>query len=164
MTTSCSICMEDILAKDKYITPCNHTFHKNCFAQLINANKKSKLHCPNCKFLLNKPVFDNELIQKEINDYLEEWDSDLNCDDLIEQINLTYGKTFLINNEQIKDICISRGRERGRGTMRKTNKKRNKRKTYRTKPYKTKPYKTKPYKTKLYRTKTYKKKTYNKKY
>ena len=31
MTTNCSICMEDILVKDKYTTPCNHTFHKNCF-------------------------------------------------------------------------------------------------------------------------------------
>jgi hypothetical protein len=42
----CSICLDDINTDDdKYITKCNHIYHKNCL------NKWDKNTCPNCRLI-----------------------------------------------------------------------------------------------------------------
>ncbi len=41
----CGICMEQLLENDKYITQCNHIFHKEC----INKWLQIKDNCPYCR-------------------------------------------------------------------------------------------------------------------
>lgn len=41
----CSICIENILDKDKHITKCEHTFHKECIDKWLESNNK----CPYCR-------------------------------------------------------------------------------------------------------------------
>ncbi len=140
----CPICYENITPDTRYNTPCGHTFHKECFDQLAEVNKKSKLKCPVCSKVLKSPLFDEELIQKEIEDYISEWES-LNCDDLIEQIKLIYEKTFDIDENLIINICNkykTGGRSkknRKRKTKKRTKKnKRRKHKSHRKKVFKNK--------------------------
>lgn len=46
-TTTCSICMEDLLYKEyAHITNCKHYFHTNCINKLFESNLKC---CPNCR-------------------------------------------------------------------------------------------------------------------
>lgn len=43
----CSICIEEILVDDCFITTCGHIFHKICIKDSYNVNKK----CPDCRAL-----------------------------------------------------------------------------------------------------------------
>jgi hypothetical protein len=85
-------------------TKCGHEFHKECFDTLENTYRNATLKCPMCNTVLRTPKFTSDLINKEINEYKEEW-GELDCDDLIKQIDLTYGKTFEIDKDEIHIEC-----------------------------------------------------------
>lgn len=104
-TVSCRICLGEISPDEEtHKTKCGHTFHKECFDTLEKTYSKAALRCPICNETLRTPLFDSKLINKEIEEYKEDW-GELNCDDLIEQIELTYGKNFVIDKKLIKDEC-----------------------------------------------------------
>ncbi len=48
----CGICIEHIIDKDKYITSCNHIFHKECINKWLQLNNK----CPYCRTELTTPL------------------------------------------------------------------------------------------------------------
>ena len=148
---TCSICLGELLPEEQiYKTKCGHKFHKECFDTLENTYQNATLKCPMCNTVLRTPKFTSELINKEINDYKEEWD-ELDCDDLTKQIELTYGKTFDINKDEIHIECeknITKG-----GKKHTTKKMQNKIQNNNKKTYKKKTYKKKTYKKKTYRKK-----------
>ncbi len=124
---NCTICMDAILDdNDKFTTKCNHTFHKSCFDTYHKANPANILKCPNCQTTLNIPVFDDEKIEEDIDEYIENWRDELrdnptkfNCNDLITQIKLTYKDKFIIDDKLIKNICEKRGLMGGKTIKRK---------------------------------------------
>jgi hypothetical protein len=48
----CNICIEHIIDEDKYITKCNHIFHKECINKWLQLNNK----CPYCRTELTTPL------------------------------------------------------------------------------------------------------------
>jgi len=74
-----------------------------------------------CNNNLRVPKFTDEMIDTEINDYIEDWGS-LDCNELLDQIKQTYRDKFIIDDNYILEKC----RQHTGGTRRKI---RNKRKT-----------------------------------
>jgi len=115
---NCRICLEDISPEDTYKTKCGHKFHKDCFEHLEKINIKTKLRCPVCNEVLRNPKLD---INEEIDAYIKEWGG-LNCHDLIEELKLTYGKIFEINEDEIHAECEKRNQVGGNKRRRKNTK------------------------------------------
>ena len=125
----CSICMEAISDENKFITECKHTFHKDCFEHYDYINRKTILRCPLCNKVLRIPVIDDEIIEKEIHDYINDW-GNLDCDGMIEQIKLTYKDKFIIDDDYIKQKCEEVKRQMGgKKRTRRNHKKRTKKGT-----------------------------------
>ena len=118
---TCRICLEEISPEDLYTTKCGHKFHKDCFEGLENINKKTILRCPLCNEILKRPSLDSQLINEEIDMYIADW-GELNCEDLIEQLKLTYGKIFEINEDKIHAECEKRNQHGGNKRRRKNTK------------------------------------------
>ena len=63
--TSCPICYDEINNDSKYVTSCNHIFHKNCIDDWIIIS--DSLECPYCRNMLsitcinNKNTFQNKI-------------------------------------------------------------------------------------------------------
>lgn len=111
---TCRICIDDMLPNErKYTTICNHSFHADCFENWKKTNKYNILKCPNCNRELEIPTFNVDLIKKEIDDYIDDW-GELNCEDLITQIDKTYSSKFLIDRQLIKAECNKRQQSGGR--------------------------------------------------
>lgn len=110
---TCRICIDDMLPNErKYTTICNHSFHADCFENWKKTNKYNILKCPNCNRELEIPTFNSELIKKEIDDYIDDW-GELNCEDLITQIDKTYSSKFLIDRQLIEAECNKRQQQSG---------------------------------------------------
>jgi hypothetical protein len=103
-------------------TSCGHSFHKECFDLFEKSNKKTILKCPSCRKILRVPLFDEEQIRNAIEDYKEEW-GELECDGLIEDIKISYGKTFDIDEDLIREECM---KDKGAGYKSKNKTKKNK--------------------------------------
>lgn len=104
----CMICLEDMMKTDiLHKTHCEHYFHKNCFDKYIAANRRNKKKCPLCNKLLGIPTVDDEMIEEEIDSYISDW-GNLDCDDMIELLKLTYKDKFVINEDYIKQKCEER--------------------------------------------------------
>jgi hypothetical protein len=131
-TDTCRICLGELSpGEETHTTKCGHTFHKECFDTLDNTYSKAALRCPICNETLRTPVFNSKLIDKEIEDYIEDW-GELNCDELIEQIELTYGKKFVVDKNLIRNECEKHKMNGGR-RHRSKKIRNNKKKTYRRK-------------------------------
>jgi hypothetical protein len=102
---TCRICLGDFEPGErKHTTSCKHTFHQACFDELAKTYKTGTLRCPICNKTLGIPHFDKDLIGQEIKEYMEDW-GELNCASLVEQIKLTYGSKFSIDENEVMTEC-----------------------------------------------------------
>lgn len=62
MDITCCICLEDILyIKDKKTLNCEHIYHKICIKEYLKFNNYTNyIHCPICKRIQLKNIFDKE--------------------------------------------------------------------------------------------------------
>ena len=137
----CSICLDNITPQNEtHQTKCGHIFHKDCFNNFDNMYKKTTLKCPLCNEVLRVPKFDEDMLIQEINEYKEEW-GELDCNDLIKTIELSYGKKFDIDKNKLYKECEKNKTIGGKNFTKKTrknkkrkhlkNKSKKRRKTYR---------------------------------
>lgn len=119
----CTICMEPLTDKQQTTVSCGHKFHKVCFDDYVKSVGVNKVVCPLCRKVLSKPTLTYEQIDKIISDYNEDWDGNLDCNDLIDglKIDSKYDNIFTMDYDAIRKQCEEYKGGKRRLTKRKIN-------------------------------------------